>query len=253
MSTRYASVKDANNDANRNLVRFFAICLGSLVFCYSLLSLRIFLEQEMTDPVNMLLASARGLLGLGALIVMFFPPWLARPLDRQVDAMGNLFEAGFEESSNRQKVRLIVLVTMVSLLLELVMIRWLASVFPVFSLFKNFVLLSCFLGLGAGYAVSEKQPCAPGLVLPMLALFVGVITLLRYDVGADNVLFAALPMLEQTSVQATMESFDWNTLLRLSAPLYLVLAMSFILCACICYPVGQLCGKLLNRDRKSVV
>ena len=89
---------------------------------------------------------------------------------------------------------MIVLVTMVSLLLELVMIRWLASVFPVFSFFKNFTLLACFLGLGAGYAVSEKQPCAPALVLPMLALFVGVITLLRYDLGGVNELFSGLPM-----------------------------------------------------------
>ncbi|MGH6682624.1 MAG: spermidine synthase, partial [Pseudolabrys sp.] len=152
----------------------------------------------------------------------------------------------YETSSTKEKVRLIVLVTMVSLLLELVMIRWLASVFPVFSFFKNFTLLACFLGLGAGYAVAEKQPCAPALVLPMLALFVGIITLLHYDVGADNSLFAALPMSGQTSVGIVMESFDWLTLLRLSMPLYLLLATSFILCACICYPIGQLCGKLLH-------
>ena len=57
-----------------------------------------------------------------------------------------------------EKIRLIVLVTMVSLLLELVMIRWLASVFPVFSFFKNFTLLACFLGLGAGYAVRTNSP-----------------------------------------------------------------------------------------------
>jgi SAM-dependent methyltransferase len=31
-----------------------------------------------------------------------------------------------------------------------------------------------------------------------------------------------------------------------SVPLYLLLGMSFVLCACICYPVGQLCGKLLQ-------
>ena len=92
--------------------------------------------------------------------------------------MGGLFETGYGNTSTSEKIRLIVLVTMVSLLLELVMIRWLASVFPVFSFFKNFTLLACFLGLGAGYAVAEKQPCTPALVLPMLALFVGVIVLL---------------------------------------------------------------------------
>jgi len=34
---------------------------------------------------------------------------------------------------------------MLSLLLELVLIRWLASVFPVFSFYKNFTMLACFL------------------------------------------------------------------------------------------------------------
>ena len=236
----------ANNDTNRSLVRIFSICLSSLVFCYSTLALRLFLEHVTFDTVNLFMISVRVLLGVAALFVIFYPPWLARPLERQIDVMGSLFEAGFVNSSTKEKIRLIVLVTMVSLLLELVMIRWLASVFPVFSFFKNFTLLACFLGLGAGYAVAEKQPCAPALVLPMLALFVGVITLLRYDVGADQALFTALPMLEQTSVNIVMDRFDWLTLFRLSLPLYLLLAMSFVLCACICYPVGQLCGKLLH-------
>ena len=246
MVTQSAVMKQATKDTNRNLVRIFSICLSSLVFCYCTLAIRQLLEHETFDILNLLMTLVRVLLGVAGLFVIFYPAWLARWLERQIDVMGSLFEAGYENSSTKEKIRLIVLVTMVSLLLELVMIRWLASVFPVFSFFKNFTLLACFLGLGAGYAVAEKQPCAPALVLPMLALFVGIITLLRYDVGADNGLFAALPMLEQTSVNIMMDSFDWLILLRLSLPLYLLLAMSFVLCACICYPVGQLCGKLLH-------
>ena len=177
---------------------------------------------------------------------MAYPSWIARPLEREIEAMGSLFEDGFVAASAEQKIRLIVLVTMVSLLLELVMIRWLASVFPVFSFFKNFTLLACFLGLGAGYAVSDKQPCAPALVLPMLALFVGIITLLRYDVGATSDFFSGLPMQEQTSISIWMDRLNWLELVQRSVPLYLLLGMSFVLCACICYPVGQLCGKLLS-------
>jgi spermidine synthase len=203
-------------------------------------------ESETIGAAFLFISAARISVGVAALFVMFNPAWLARPLQRQVDAMGRLFEAGYASSSTQEKIRSIVLVTMVSLLLELVMIRWLASVFPVFSFFKNFTLLACFLGLGAGYAVAEKQPCAPALVLPMLALFVGVITLLRYDVGANTGLFAALPMNEQTSVNISMGAFNWLSLVQHSLPLYLLLAMSFVLCACICYPVGQLCGKLLH-------
>src|SRR4029079_2775019 len=183
--------------------------------------------------------------GAAALVVIFYPPWLARPLEQRIGEMGRLFESGFTAASQTEKVKLIVLVTMVSLLLELVMIRWLASVFPVFSLFKNFTLLACFLGLGAGYAVGEKRPCAPALALPMLALFVCVITLLRYDIAGDGSVFSTLPMTEQTSVQLAMDVFGWVTLLQVSLPLYLLLSASFILCACVCYPIGQLCGKLL--------
>jgi spermidine synthase len=246
MSTPSVSVVHGTDDANRRLVRFFGICLGSLVFVYSVLSVRLFIEGQAFAFADWLLLAPRVLLGAAALVVVVYPAWLAVPLERQIEQMGSLFEGEFVKAQTKEKIRLIVLVTMVSLLLELIMIRWLASVFPVFSFFKNFTLLACFLGLGAGYAVADKQPCAPALVLPMLALFVGVITLLRYDVGATTDLFAGLPMQEQTSISIWMDRLGWLALIRQSAPLYLLLGMSFVLCACICYPIGQLCGKLLG-------
>ena len=177
------SPKPTNKDTNRSLVRIFSICLSTLVLCYSAMAFRLLLVSGSFDFATLFLSMLRIALGVAALIVIINPPWLARPLERQVDSMGSLFETGYDAASTKEKIRLIVLVTMVSLLLELVMIRWLASVFPVFAFFKNFTLLACFLGLGAGYAVAEKQRCAPALVLPMLALFVLVITLLRYDLA----------------------------------------------------------------------
>ena len=66
------------------------------------------------------------------------------------------------------------------------------------------------------------------MVLPMLALFVGVITVLRYDTGSVDLMF----------------SIGWLSTFDL--PVYFLLGASFIICACICYPVGQLCGKLLQ-------
>jgi spermidine synthase len=246
MGIPYVDTVPAAGDANRRLVRFFSICLSSLVFIYSLLAVRLFLEGQAFAFTDWLLIAVRVVLGMAALVVVVYPSWLAGPLERQIDLMGSLFEGAFEDTGAAEKIRMIVLVTMVSLLLELIMIRWLASVFPVFSFFKNFTLLACFLGLGAGYAVAGKQPCAPGLVLPMLALFVGIITLLRYDVGATTDLFSGLPMQEQTSISIWMDRLNWQDLLGRSVPLYLLLGTSFVLCACICYPIGQLCGKLLG-------
>src|SRR5215471_3809969 len=246
MNIHSIGVEHGSDDANRRLVRFFSICLGGLGFIYSLLAVRLFIDGGVFAVADWPLMVVRVGLGVAALVLILYPSWLARPLEREIDAMGSLFEGEFTKASAQEKIRLIVLVTMVSLLLELVMIRWLASVFPVFSFFKNFTLLACFLGLGAGYAVAEKQTCAPALVLPMLAMFVAIITLMRYDIGAANDLFAGLPMREQTSISIWMDRLDWLELFRHSAPLYLLLGMSFVLCACICYPVGQLCGKLLG-------
>src|SRR6202022_4686748 len=246
MATHSIGMEHANDGANRRLVRFFCICLSSLVFIYSLLAVLLFFESETFGAADLLLSCVRVLTGRAALVVAIYPAWLARPLERQIELMGHLFEDRFVNLSTAEKIRLIVLVTMMSLLLELVMIRWLASVFPVFSFFKNFTLLACFLGLGAGYAVSDKQPCAPALVLPMLASFVLVITLLRYDVGATTDIFSGLPMQEQTSISIWMDKLNWLSLFQQSVPLYLLLSMSFVLCACICYPVGQLCGTLLG-------
>ena len=46
----------------------------------------------------------------------------------------------------------IVASALLSLFLELAIIRWQATVFPFFSFYKNLSLLSCFAGMGLGYA-----------------------------------------------------------------------------------------------------
>jgi spermidine synthase len=218
----------APHNPNRSLIHIFCLSLSGLLFVYSAIAVYSLFQLESinaADLVTGLLRIAPGLLALGILL-----RWgsFAEPLERQVALMAASFEADYANLSTKTKIRSIVLVTMLSLLLELVLIRWLASVFPVYSFYKNFTMLACFLGLGAGYAVAQRQPCAPALVLPMLALFVGVITLLRYDTGLVYLIFSI----------GWLSTFDM--------PVYFLLGASFIICACICYPVGQLCGKLLH-------
>lgn len=218
---------DASHNPNRSLVRIFCLSLGGLLFVYTAIAIYSLMMRQDLGATELAAGLVRSALGL-TLAMLFCWGWLAEPLERQVGLMGAAFEADYASLSTSTKIRSIVLVTMLSLLLELVLIRWLASVFPVFAFYKNFTMLACFLGLGAGYAVAEKQPCAPALVLPMLALFVGVITLLRYDTAGGYLIF----------------SIGWLSTFDL--PVYFLLGASFILCACICYPVGQLCGKLLH-------
>src|ERR1019366_8432723 len=216
------------HNPNRSLIRIYCLSLSGLLFVYSTIAVYGLFQLETVNATELATGMLRIALGLIALGVLLYWGRLAEPLERQVRLMGASFEADYANLSAKSKIRSIVLVTMLSLLLELVLIRWLASVFPVYSFYKNITMLACFLGLGAGYAVAERQPCAPALVLPMLALFVGVITLLRYDTGAAYLIF----------------SIGWLSTFDL--PVYFLLGASFIICACICYPVGQLCGKLLH-------
>ena len=46
-----------------------------------------------------------------------------------------------------------------SVFLELAIIRWQGTVFEFFAFYKNFSLLSCFAGLGLGYALADRR-CA---------------------------------------------------------------------------------------------
>jgi spermidine synthase len=218
---------NTSDNPNRSLVRIFCLSLGGLLFAYAAIAAYNLVAGEGVNTTDLSAGVLRIGLGL-ALGVLFCWGWLAEPFERQVGLMGTAFESDYANLDAKTKIRSIVLVTMLSLLLELVLIRWLASVFPVFSFYKNFTMLACFLGLGAGYAVAERKPCAPALVLPMLALFVGAITLLRYDTGIAYLIFSV----------GWLSTFD--------LPVYFLLGASFILCACICYPVGQLCGKLLH-------
>src|ERR1700730_10875977 len=218
---------NAPHDPNRNLVRIFCLSLGGLLFVYATIAIYGLFALENAGATEIAVAALRVVFGLG-LGLLFCWSWLAEPLAHQVGVMGAVFETDYANLSTKTKLRAVVLVTMLSLLLELVLIRWLASVFPVYSFYKNFTMLACFRGLGAGYAVAERQPCAPALVLPMLALFVGVITLLRYDTGVAYLIFSV----------GWLSAFD--------LPVYFLLGASFVICACICYPVGQLCRKLLH-------
>ena len=54
-----------------------------------------------------------------------------------------------------------------SLFLELCIIRWQSSVLPFFAFYKNFGLLSCFVGLGLGYALAARDRIPMVIVLPL--------------------------------------------------------------------------------------
>jgi len=65
------------------------------------------------------------------------------------------------------------------LFVELMMIRVHSSYFQLFAYLKNVSLLSCFLGLGIGYALAKKRRLYTPLVLPLLSIQIIALLILR--------------------------------------------------------------------------
>jgi SAM-dependent methyltransferase len=128
-----------------------------------------------------------------------------------------------------------------SLFLELSIIRWQSSVIPFIALYKNYTLLACFIGLGAGYALAGRDRIPLLLVLPLLAWQFGFLTFVRYGLGID---LRIVPFREQLAMGIRANNTAQTILLYgLLALIFLITALTFI-------PVGQLCGRLMERRSK---
>ena len=64
----------------------------------------------------------------------------------------------------------VVVASALTLYAEMVLVRWHASCFHAFAIFKNVSLLSCFLGLGIGFGLSGRRRSTLAAFLPLLAL-----------------------------------------------------------------------------------
>ena len=125
---------------------------------------------------------------------------------------------------------------------ELMMIRIQSSYFQLFAYFKNVSLLSCFLGLGLGYMLGPKRPVATPLVLPLLALQVGVMYFLRYQPPAE---WLQNPVSEQLAFG--IEQADE---LRHVVGVYGFLTAAFTFNALCFVPLGHLVARLMGRIEK---
>jgi spermidine synthase len=131
----------------------------------------------------------------------------------------------------------------VGLFLELMLIRWHGTVFEVFAFYKNVSLMACFLGLGIGYALAGRLHIPLVLSLPLLAVQLGLLLLLRH--GLEPVQRSALsgiPIPEQLNLGAAATRGPSEI-----AAVYALLAVVFLLTALALIPVGQLAGRLMDR------
>ena len=89
----------------------------------------------------------------------------------------------------------LVLASALMLFVELVLIRWTGAMVVYLSYFSNFVLLGSFLGIGVGFLRARKEPQLFLWAPALLALFVGLVTVLPVEVdrsGSDFVFFGVL-------------------------------------------------------------
>lgn len=127
----------------------------------------------------------------------------------------------------------------IGLYLELMIIRFHASCFHLFAYFKNISLLSCFLGLGIGYAKGHDRPLALPIVLPLLALQFVAMHILRFYP-------ANLPLQNPITEQFAMGLPQANNLFSLLF-VYAFIALTFSFNALCFVPIGQLASRLMRQ------
>jgi hypothetical protein len=152
-------------------------------------------------------------------------------------------QAEFLEAFDPRYVNLAILTSAaLSLFLELAVIRWQSAVFEFFAFYKNFGLLSCFAGLGLGYALAGRRRIFLFLSVPLLVWQFIFMCVLRYGFGGIILSsIRALPFREQLNMGVGITDIVGGS------AVYFLLAVIFLLTALTFVPVGQVCGCLMQR------
>lgn len=231
-----------DGDPVKPYLRLIALALlGSLVAPF----LTFVTSRTLFQPRPVLTASALLLTSLGLISVV----GLSRLLKKSTSVIESAARTQAEFLSglpDRYISPAIVLAATVSLLLELAMIRWQASVFELFALYKNFSLLACFTGLGVGYALASRKSVPLLLTAPLLGWQFVLLLGIRYGLPeADRTSLKVLPFSEQLNM-----GLPTVTRVSFGLPTQYLLALVFLLTALALLPVGQLCGCLMERREK---
>jgi hypothetical protein len=134
------------------------------------------------------------------------------------------------------------------LFLELAMIRWHASIFPMFAFYKNFSLLACFAGLGLGYATARGRQVSLLLSLGLLVLQIACMLVLRYGSGPALTLLMTSPVAEQTTMgtETLGLSGDFTADAVSMVIVYGLLILVFSTTVAALIPIGQMTGKFMD-------
>jgi hypothetical protein len=95
------------------------------------------------------------------------------------------------------RYRQLILISALSLFVEMLMIRWVSSEIRIFAYFKNFVLVACFLGFGLGCYLCRRRVQLMAMVAPLLVLTL----ILKSPIYVLRRSIAALPALLGASAE----------------------------------------------------
>ncbi|HKV79858.1 MAG TPA: hypothetical protein VJP02_17040 [Candidatus Sulfotelmatobacter sp.] len=145
--------------------------------------------------------------------------------------------------------RPLILISLLSLFVEMLMIRWVSSEIRIFAYFKNFVLVACFLGFGLGCYLCRRRVQLMAMVTPLLLLTLilkAPISPLRRSIAALPALLGATVEVHVWGVPAMPTSWTGMLLaLCFVVPLFALIATTFI-------PLGQLVGWYLENSPKGI-
>src|SRR5947209_7956769 len=143
--------------------------------------------------------------------------------------------------------RQLILVSVLSLFLEMLMIRWISSEIRIFAYFKNFVLIACFLGFGLGCSLCRRKifPLTTALPVLFLTVLVGApIAEMHKVVTSYSTMIGSSSQIQIWGLMGSASASTELTTLLLAifgvAPLFGCLVFMFL-------PVGQLVGGMLER------
>jgi spermidine synthase len=143
-----------------------------------------------------------------------------------------------------------VVASLLSLFLEMLLIRWIAAEVSAFAYFKNVVLIGCFLGFGLGCYLSRKPVNLLAFLFPIGLL----VSIIKLPWPALREVIREIPYLIAPSSQITLlgtPDVPANFAGTLSA--ILIIVFLFALVAFTFVPLGQIVGWCLEFSKNGIV
>ena len=138
----------------------------------------------------------------------------------------------------------IFLISILSLFLEMLFIRWIGTEVRIFAYLQNTILVACFLGLGLGSFTCRKPISLRQTIIPVLILL--LLMAIPFSRQGLHSISRLLSVLDDFLIWSTLDvSNPWMTVLFVFLGLLLT-SFLLILIVDTFVPIGRLLGRLLD-------